>query len=267
MSSVDVTHLLTWDEQSLARHGVEAVSARLEKRDDDDGEGVFWHLTTSLRRTDGTTPALLAVQLRLLDADGTELSSDRESLRTGIGRSAGLATGRLTAYSPDEQADCVCDAVASVRPGGPHHSEEPLRVPVTANADLLAAAGMTLDAARATCTTDVWSAEIHTTVAVRVTLDPAAPTPDPWAGDTSELAVQVLDRDGLPMTGTRETFRLGQDPDFAGTWIAATTITVPEVPTRCVILPPSSNEFEKDTAAEGDVGGADVDATAAPGQG
>ncbi len=92
---MEATHLLRWDEQSLAAQGVEAAYARADWTNYADG-GAYWVVTAHLRSLEGVGASpMLALAVDLLDEHDAVINSGVGSARRGRGRYDGLAIARV----------------------------------------------------------------------------------------------------------------------------------------------------------------------------
>jgi hypothetical protein len=189
-----------------------------------------WELVVRLRSGDDSdAPVLLAVELSLLDEDGGVVTSNAQSTRPGLVRSTGVANARVCAYTEDDEdsARVVC-AAARVKHGGPHPDEPPLPVSINANEGRMSAAGFSMLAGRATCSSSEWSGEITVMVAVRFAVEVEV---------TAGVAIRALDDMGLPVDSRTHLVPLDEDPASPKVYFGARTFGVAAVPARLVVTP------------------------------
>lgn len=231
---VDATDLLRWDDASLAKHGVEAVSSRLDRTDRRDGD-TSWELFPRLRNSDGSMPTLLAVELALLDEDGIEYATWANAIHPGNGpKLVGLATTRVAVMTSRHETDRIVEAVAKVRPGAPHSSRSPADIPLSYDPVALASAGHRLQASRSLCRTSEYGAEIELFVAVRSEM---------VEGSVQAALIHVIDDDGLPIaTGCID---LDPDPAALGSVFGSITLPVQAIPARVALMIPARHTLSR----------------------
>lgn len=227
--SVDanITELLVWDEESLARHRVEVGRTRLTQSESFGGDGHVWELRARLRSADGLdSPRLLAVEMFLLDEDGGIVDTVAGPTRPGLVGARGVANAQLRASTVGfDELLAVKRVYVRVQSGGPHPDEPAMPLTLNLDEEAFANNGVTVRALRATCSSFGGSSKVFVTVTAQAVIESERDV---------EISCRALDEAGLPIDKFAAWFPLQSDPEHEHLYFGGTSFEVDAVPARVV---------------------------------